>query len=594
MPTDRRLRITPRQLPLGLIGGAAAVIGAGGFAFDLLTPPGVSVTVFYIAMVLVGYWFPDTRAPLALAVLATVLIIAGGLYSPPDTLEMSWVNRNLSAGSVWLAALFLWRLRVLQQLLQGQVDVAVRLTDENRLLAAIVENSDDAILSKTLDGGIVTSWNRGATRLFGYRPEEIIGKPANLIIPPDRLDEEKMIIDSLRRGDPVDHYETVRRRKDGTDVDIAFTVSPIRDADGRIIGASKISRDVTERKQAEEALRKSEERFRSSVVASPVPTLLFDDREQIVAISQSWLDAADVSQDKLKTMEDWTALAYGERSSEILKLVRQIIATEPEGQLDELKLVTQSGHERIWNFVTAALGAFSDRRHLFISVALDVTDRKAQEERIRLLMREARHRVKNVLTLVQAILRHTAAGNPADFMERFTARIRALATNQDLLVMREGQQIEITDLVNAQLGHFADLIGRRIEISGPALLLNPTAAQALGLVIHELATNAAKYGALSVDAGRVAITWQHDGDAFRMGWIERDGPTVVPPKEKGFGTTVIDAMVKQTTAGDVRLDFAPSGLEWRLTCPEANVLEEAPEPRRTGGSADAASASCRR
>ena len=121
-------------------------------------------------------------------------------------------------------------------------------------LAAIVESSDDAIVSKTLDG-VIRSWNAGAERLFGYTAAEAVGRPITLIIPPERLDEERAILERLRRGERVEHFETVRVAKDGRRLDISLTVSPVRDGDGRVIGASKVARDITERKRAEEALR---------------------------------------------------------------------------------------------------------------------------------------------------------------------------------------------------------------------------------------------------------------------------------------------------------------------------------------------------
>ena len=586
MPADR-MWISPRHLPLGLILGGAALMSASGLVFDLLTTRGVQATAFFVATVFLGYWFPWPRAPLALALFATALTILGHVLSVPDAtpLHVSWINRSLSVGSVWLAAVFVWRLRLVQRQLQQQVDIAVRLADENRLLAAIVEDSDDAILSKNLDGNIM-SCNAGAVRLFGFAPEELIGKPITTLIPPDRLPEEDTIVAHIRQGEAVDRHETVRRCKDGSRVDVSLTVSPLRNAGGTIIGASIIARDITARKRTEDALRQSEERFRSSVIKSPVPTILFDDRETIIAISQSWLDAAGFPAHELKQMEDWTVRAFGDRSSEILKLIRQIIATQPEARQDEQTILTRSGYARIWNVVTSGLGPLSDGRRLYISVAVDVTDHKAYEERIELLMREARHRVKNVLTLVQAIARYSAAGNPEGFLDRFSARIAALAANQNLLVMNPSQEIELTDLVKAQLQHFADLTGRRIKIDGPRLHLNPAAAQALGLALHELATNAAKYGALSVADGRVDITWRRDGDSFAMSWIERGGPPVKPPKNRGFGTTVIEQMVRQTTSGEASLDFAPSGVAWRLTCPAANVQEETTaETQATAGAA---------
>jgi PAS domain S-box-containing protein len=121
--------------------------------------------------------------------------------------------------------------------------------DQLMLLSAIVNSSDDAIISKNLDGGIITSWNKSAERLFGYTPEEAIGQPITILIPPDRLEEEPEIIARLKRGERVDHLETIRRRKDGTLLDVSLTISPIRDANGDFVGASKIARDITKSKR---------------------------------------------------------------------------------------------------------------------------------------------------------------------------------------------------------------------------------------------------------------------------------------------------------------------------------------------------------
>jgi PAS domain S-box-containing protein len=137
------------------------------------------------------------------------------------------------------------------------VDFLVDITDRKRAeefvqrLASIVEFSDDAIVSKDLDG-VITSWNRGAERLFGYRADEVIGKSITILIPLDRLDEESEILERIGRGARIDHYETLRRRKDGSLVEISLTVSPIKNAEGRIVGASKIARDITERRRSQE------------------------------------------------------------------------------------------------------------------------------------------------------------------------------------------------------------------------------------------------------------------------------------------------------------------------------------------------------
>ncbi|HEX2599747.1 MAG TPA: PAS domain S-box protein, partial [Terriglobales bacterium] len=136
------------------------------------------------------------------------------------------------------------------------------------LLAAIVDSSDDAIISKNLNG-VITSWNKSAERLFGYRAEEAIGQHITLIIPRERWEEENTIIGRLRRGERVDHFETVRMRKDGSRLYLSLTISPVRDAAGIVIGASKVARDITDRKEAERAVRASEERFRAIVETTP-------------------------------------------------------------------------------------------------------------------------------------------------------------------------------------------------------------------------------------------------------------------------------------------------------------------------------------
>jgi PAS domain S-box-containing protein len=205
----------------------------------------------------------------------------------------------------------------------------------------------------------------------------------------------------------------------------------------------------------------------------------------------------------------------------------------------------------------------------------DITERKAHEEQIHLLMREVNHRAKNMLSLVQAIARQTAAREPEDFIGCFAQRIQALAASQDLLIRNEWQGVDVEDLVRAQLAHFADLIGSRIVVDGPPLRLKPTSAQAIGLALHELSTNAGKYGALSTDKGRVDVCWGAADGTLIISWTERDGPPVSAPKRRGFGSTVIETMANHSLDGTVDFDYAPSGVTWRLTCPAANALEMA-------------------
>jgi two-component sensor histidine kinase len=217
----------------------------------------------------------------------------------------------------------------------------------------------------------------------------------------------------------------------------------------------------------------------------------------------------------------------------------------------------------------------------FVSVTEDISSRKRAEEQVDLLMGEANHRIKNVLGLVQVIARQTAAGSPEDFVARFTEGIQALASNQGLLGRNQQRGADLQELVAAQLAHFADLMGSRIAVGGPKLRLNAAAAQAIGLALHELATNAGKHGALSANTGRVDIGWGTKGDTFTISWMEREGPPASPPQRRGFGTVVMKAMAERSVDGSVELDYAPSGVTWRLTCPAPNALEPSEQRDRT-------------
>jgi PAS domain S-box-containing protein len=155
-----------------------------------------------------------------------------------------------------------WMISQLKKARRSEKEIEKEIRQESQaLLAAIVESSDDAIISKTLDG-VVTSWNKGAERIFGYSAQEAIGRPITVIIPPERHDEERSILERIRRGERINHYETVRVSKEGRFIDVSLTVSPLRDARGRILGASKIARDITERRRMEETLRESEQKLR--------------------------------------------------------------------------------------------------------------------------------------------------------------------------------------------------------------------------------------------------------------------------------------------------------------------------------------------
>jgi PAS domain S-box-containing protein len=215
----------------------------------------------------------------------------------------------------------------------------------------------------------------------------------------------------------------------------------------------------------------------------------------------------------------------------------------------------------------------------YIGATLDITERRKREEQVQLLLREVSHRAKNMLGVVQAIASQTASAQPGDFITRFSERIQALAANLDLLVKSRWQGVGLKDLVRSQLAHFEGLIGRRIEIEGPPLHIAAEAAQPIAMALHELATNAGKYGALSSREGHVSIAWRIGGDgSFHLGWTETGGPPVVPPERRGFGSTVIALVPEMQLDAAVTLEYPPGGVRWRLTCPAKRILEQ----RETG------------
>jgi PAS domain S-box-containing protein len=309
----------------------------------------------------------------------------------------------------------------------------------SRQFAAIVQSSDDAIISKNLDG-IITSWNPGAERIFGYSAEEAVGKAINILIPEDRQNEEPAILQRLRLGERIDHFETVRRRKDGSTLDISLTISPVKNAAGAIIGASKIARDISERKRA--------------------------------------------------------------------------------------------------------------------------------QAHITMLAREAEHRAKNVLATVEAVVHLTKAGTAEGFKEAVSGRIRALANVHRLFVETRWEGADIRSIATEELSAYTQDRDARIQISGPRILLEPSAAQAIAVVLHELTTNAAKYGALSVPDGRLQIEWSHDSvGSIVLHWVETDGPPVELPKSRGFGSRVMETMIRNQLKGGLNFDWRHEGLACDITLP---------------------------
>lgn len=184
---------------------------------------------------------------------------------------------------------------------------------------------------------------------------------------------------------------------------------------------------------------------------------------------------------------------------------------------------------------------------------------------------EVNHRIKNLFAVITAIARMTIAPTRDDFILRFMDRLQAFSESHDLLFRNQWERIGLAELAGLQLAHFKDLFGTRILLSGGLVQVNAEAAQAIGMALHELATNSGKYGALSGPTGRVALTWSIANGTLRIAWSESDGPTVSPPHRRGFGRTVIEDMTRMKLGGTSVLVFASGGVCWTLECPASRA-----------------------
>ena len=334
--------------------------------------------------------------------------------------------------------------------------------------------------------------------------------------------------------------------------------------------------------QRSESLRETDEKLQLALEAAESGTWSWDEASQKMIWDQRFTQAHGLSPEQPATMETWLDAIHPDDQRRVQGHLEQFrnIAGGERWEKEYRVRHAQAGEKWILTLGRA------DRRHGgkligLKGICLDITFRKTHEERLRMLMRESNHRKKNLLAVVMGIARHTVAHEPADFLDRFQARIHSLAAGYDLLINNAWRGVDLRQLLQLQLAHFGDLVGKRIFIEGPEVKVSASIAQPLGMALHELATNASKYGALSNDAGQVTIRWSVDvladpqsGSQFHMSWSENGGPPVVKPVRKGYGTAVTGTMIEMTMGGNVLIAHNKRGLNWSLSCPAKNLIED--------------------
>lgn len=445
------------------------------------------------------------------------------------------------------------------------VDISERKRAEtNRAtLAAIIDSSDDAIIGGNLDGRI-TSWNPGAERLFGFAAENAVGQPFTILMPPDRQDEEDSILDRVRNGERIDSFETIRRCQNGNLVEISLTVSPIKNADGEIIGSSKIARDISEKKRVNAALSDSEERYRT----------LFEAIDQGFCIIEKVETKPGEASDYRYLVTNPAFSAHSGVSSVIGKTIREVVPGEAEEWFDLYDAVVETGtpirtdrhlQTQRRDLTIYAFRINNGTRRCVAVLFADITERKLAERQSALLLGELDHRVKNILSVVSSVVTQTvkSALTPQELASSIEGRIQAIAKAHSLLTQEGRMGASFAEIIKTELAPYHS-VAERVTVSGEDVTLTPRAGMALSMAIHELTTNAAKYGALSVEAGCIDICWEAVGDgqapALRIEWAERSGPLVHPPTRRGFGTTLIERALSYEFDAKVQRAFLPTGL----------------------------------
>lgn len=430
----------------------------------------------------------------------------------------------------------------------------LRSVEASQRLVAIVESSDDAIISKDLDG-IIKTWNSGAERLFGYRADAVIGKPVTILIPRERLDEEPHILSRIRKGERIDHYETVRQRKDGSLIDISLSVSPVRDATGRIVGASKIARNISDRKAYERKLLDSEKRLQDLLASIPAAIYTTDADGKITYFNQAAAELAGRTPsigsdewcvtwklyrpDGTHLPHDQCPMAIALREGRAIRNA-EAIAERPDGTRVPFIPYPTPLRDSSGKIVGA------------INMLVDISERRQAETHQRMLLNELNHRVKNNMQMMQSLLdsaaRQIRAPEAQSVLEQASRRIAAMAAAQRVLYgTNDTTKFSCVEFLAAVCGAGQETLppNVRIALEGASGQLPNDSAMPLALILNELLTNAAKYG---MKDGRVAIRagLVRETGEFLL-YVEDDGPgfDFESIRETSSGLRLVQGLARQ-------------------------------------------------
>ena len=456
-------------------------------------------------------------------------------------------------------------------------EAEARLKDSEDRLRRILDNLFSFVGVLTREGILIEA-NEAPLRAAGLSREDVIGKPFWdcywWSFSEDSRERLKQSFEHALRGETV-RYDVDIRVGERRFITIDFQLAPRRNALGEIVEVIPSATDITDRRRAEVRLRESEADLQLAQDAANLGRWNWDLRTQ----DFTWTDRCKaffgVPLDAPMSYEAFLVALHPDDRERIDAAVSEAINLGKDYDV-EMRTICPNGSLH-WIASKGRVYFDDGRPRRMMGVAFDITARKQAEEQMSYALREVTHRSKNLLSVVQAIVRQTARTETRDdFVERFSERIRGLAASQDLLVGNKWKGVLILDLIRSQLSHFKDALGSRVRLAGPEIELNASAAQTIGMAVHELATNACKYGALSNETGHVLVDWSlrgEDNAVFSIGWSEREGPPVIRTNRKGFGQTVLLRLAEDALDAEVRLDYDPAGVQWRLRCPAENTLK---------------------